>query len=438
VIAAIEEFGIECSIIKVLGSEVLDFVVDEAVQIYGGYGYVSDYPAERYYRDSRINRIYEGTNEINRMLIPGMLMKRALKGELPLLAAAKQVQDALLAIPDFGNGNGNAPLFASETQTAEQMKKAVLLVAGVAAQRFGKDLQNEQEVLGWTADMVMQTYALESAVLRARKITGGNGAGERASLLQEIVSLIAYEAAEVAGRAGREALAHMSHGASAATDRTGGRGRARLSDLGLTLGAHEAQRVRAHVVGPRSELLLEARQVPRVERAHGFFKARQIAAHCRQEAVRPVLRAADLLAGVPLLARHFHQLAQRDRSAAGLRIEPVPVTRQQGDLARDDAQPRSASPGRSVFRLLRCGDLPLRARRDFLWRAAQIQVDGSAGLILEDRDGVRFAGVEPAAHHARDDGELARGDSRMACKSGVGRCWVAHRRSPSSRETAGP
>jgi alkylation response protein AidB-like acyl-CoA dehydrogenase len=209
VIRAIEEFSIECSIIKVYGSEVLDFVADETVQIYGGYGYVADYPAERYYRDARINRIYEGTNEINRMIIPGMLLKRAMKGDLPLLAAAKQVQEALLAIPDVHGGNGSAADFGTESEQIEQAKKAILLVAGVAAQAYGSNLQGEQEVLAWVADMVMETYALESAVLRARKLAA---AGQPTTVVRDMVAVLAYESVENVGRAGREALAHMSHG----------------------------------------------------------------------------------------------------------------------------------------------------------------------------------------------------------------------------------
>jgi len=208
IIRAIEEFSIECSIIKVHGSEVLDFCVDECVQIFGGYGFVNDYPAERYYRDSRINRIYEGTNEINRMLIPGMILKRALKGELPLLAAAKTVQDALMEIPDFGEDLDRAP-FEAETEVVDKLKKAVLLVSGVAAQKYGPKIQDEQEVLAWTSDMILETYGLESAVLRARKLVA---AGRDTAFIEDLVKLLAYDAVERVGRAGREALCHVSEG----------------------------------------------------------------------------------------------------------------------------------------------------------------------------------------------------------------------------------
>jgi alkylation response protein AidB-like acyl-CoA dehydrogenase len=208
VIAAIEEFGIECSIIKVFGSEVLDYCVDECVQIFGGYGYVNDYPAERYYRDSRINRIYEGTNEINRMLIPGMILKRAMKGQLPLLAAAKGVQDALMEIPDFGVEIDRAP-FEVETEAAEKLKKAVLLVAGVAAQKYGPKIGDEQEVLSWVSEMIIEVYGLESAALRARKLAA---AGKNGGYFEDLLAIISYEAIERAGRAGREALCHISEG----------------------------------------------------------------------------------------------------------------------------------------------------------------------------------------------------------------------------------
>jgi alkylation response protein AidB-like acyl-CoA dehydrogenase len=208
VIRAIEEFSVECSIIKVFGSEVLDFVADEAVQIFGGYGYVADYPVERTYRDARINRIYEGTNEINRMLIPGVLLKRAMKGELPLLAAAKDVQEALLAIPSFENGS-DGPDFAAETEQIDKAKKAILLVAGTAAQIYGPKIQKEQEVLAWAADMVMEAYALESAVLRARKMAA---AGTKIPVVRDLVTLLAYDATERIGAAGREALLHLREG----------------------------------------------------------------------------------------------------------------------------------------------------------------------------------------------------------------------------------
>jgi alkylation response protein AidB-like acyl-CoA dehydrogenase len=208
VIEAIEEHSIECSIIKVLGSEVLDFAADECVQIYGGYGYVEDYPAERYYRDSRINRIYEGTNEINRMVITGMLLKRAMKGDLPLMGAAKQVQDALLAIPELGNGSERVE-FADAIDQVERAKKALLLVAGVASLKFGPAIQKEQELLSWLADMVIHVYALESAVLRARKLAALN---VEAPMVRDLVALLQARTSHQLLGVGSEALARVSEG----------------------------------------------------------------------------------------------------------------------------------------------------------------------------------------------------------------------------------
>ena len=170
----IEEFVAECSILKIKGSEVLDMVVDEVVQIYGGYGYISEYPAERHYRDSRIARIYEGTNEINRMLIPGMLLKRAMKGDLPLLAAAKKLQDELLEAPSFDEGDEGG-LLSDEKKLIDNAKKVSVLATGLAAQKFGAKLQDEQGVLGAIADLIIETYGMESSYLRALKCAASSG-----------------------------------------------------------------------------------------------------------------------------------------------------------------------------------------------------------------------------------------------------------------------
>ncbi len=171
-LAALEEFAVEASIAKVAGSEVLDFVLDENVQIHGGNGFVHDYPAERHYRDARVNRIFEGTNEINRLLIPGMLVKRAIKGELALIPAAKRLLDEVMSpsapLPDAGN---DSPLDA-EARAVTAFKKVTLLGLGGAMQRFGAALQDEQESLLWLADLAIETYAAESAVLRARAAAG--------------------------------------------------------------------------------------------------------------------------------------------------------------------------------------------------------------------------------------------------------------------------
>lgn len=170
---SIEEYAVESSINKVACSEALDYVVDEMVQIYGGYGYSADYPAEKAYRDSRINRIFEGTNEINRMLIPGQLMKRAMKGKLGLLQAAKALQDEILN-PQM-SFDEDTSLLANESKLASNAKKIALMVLGTAAQKYMMDLANQQEVLLNCADIIMDAYQMESAILRAKKIAGSKG-----------------------------------------------------------------------------------------------------------------------------------------------------------------------------------------------------------------------------------------------------------------------
>ena len=165
-LAALEEYAIESSILKVTGSEYLDYILDENVQIHGGNGFVKDYPAERHYRDSRVNRIFEGTNEINRLLIPGMLVKRGLQGDLPLVAAAKKLQDEILSPtqrPELGVG----PL-AQQEATVGMLKKVGLATLGLAMQTYGEKLSDEQEVLSSVSDILMDAYASESVVLRAQ------------------------------------------------------------------------------------------------------------------------------------------------------------------------------------------------------------------------------------------------------------------------------
>ena len=171
---AIEEYAAECSIIKVALSEYCDFVVDEMVQIYGGYGYSADYPAERAYRDSRINRIFEGTNEINRMLIPGRLMKSALSGNLALLPAAQALMDEVLS-PQIQGLDDDETLLAAEQKLATNAKKVALMMLGTAAQKYMMKLGDQQEVLMGIADIIMDTYAMESAILRARKLASSQG-----------------------------------------------------------------------------------------------------------------------------------------------------------------------------------------------------------------------------------------------------------------------
>ncbi|MEO6120016.1 MAG: acyl-CoA dehydrogenase family protein [Terriglobales bacterium] len=169
----IEEYAVECSILKVWGSEMIDYVVDEVVQIFGGYGFVEEYPAERAYRDARVNRIFEGTNEINRMIITGWLMKRAMKGDLALMPAIKKLMDEVLAGPQMGEPL-EGPL-AAERTLIMNAKKAGLMVSGVATQKYMMALQDQQEVMGAMADMITEVYAMESAVLRAHKLIVKNG-----------------------------------------------------------------------------------------------------------------------------------------------------------------------------------------------------------------------------------------------------------------------
>ena len=166
VLKAIEEYAVECSILKVFCSEVLDFVVDEAVQVYGGYGYSAEYPVERYYRDSRVNRIFEGTNEINRLLIPGMLLKRAATGQLPLHSAARSVVDEVMSVSMPTEPSGS---FGVELAALAQAKKALLFTAGSAIQKFADSIRDEQEVLMHLSNMVMDVFAMDTAIHRVMK-----------------------------------------------------------------------------------------------------------------------------------------------------------------------------------------------------------------------------------------------------------------------------
>jgi alkylation response protein AidB-like acyl-CoA dehydrogenase len=179
--AALEELAVECSIAKVLASEELDEVVDELVQVHGGYGYIEDYPAARAYRDSRINRIWEGTNEINRLLVPGTLLKRAMSGRLDLLGPARRAQEALLAGPTGDEDGGSGPL-AAERRLVEGTRQLTLLLAGAAVQRFGTGLEEQQELLAGLADLAIATLTLESAVLRA-EAAAVSRAGDPAALV---------------------------------------------------------------------------------------------------------------------------------------------------------------------------------------------------------------------------------------------------------------
>jgi alkylation response protein AidB-like acyl-CoA dehydrogenase len=205
VLLALEEFAIESSILKVASSEMLDFVLDENVQIHGGNGFVRDYPAERHYRDARVNRIFEGTNEINRLLIPGMLMRRALKGGLPLIPAALKLQDELLSPSAELPGDGP---FEAERRAAAAMKKVALMVLGTAMQKYGEKVADEQEILTWTADILMEVYAAESVLLRAQQASRESNAALHADAARVAVN----DAAIRVEGAARQALAAMVDG----------------------------------------------------------------------------------------------------------------------------------------------------------------------------------------------------------------------------------
>ncbi len=207
---SLEEYAIECAILKVHGSEVLDYVVDEGVQIYGGMGFSAEGPMDRAYRDARINRIFEGTNEINRILTIDMLMKRAMKGTLDLMNPAMAVQKELMAIPDFGATDDTA-LFAKEKRALRNMKKAGLMVSGAAVQKFMMKLSEEQEVLMHLADMLIEGYVAESTLLRVEKLIGLRG--EKACVIEKEMAIIyLHRAIEKAASAAREAIYAFAEG----------------------------------------------------------------------------------------------------------------------------------------------------------------------------------------------------------------------------------
>jgi butyryl-CoA dehydrogenase len=206
---AIEEYAVECSIIKVWGSEMVDYVVDETVQIYGGYGFVEEYPAERAYRDARINRIFEGTNEINRLIITGFLLKRAMSGQLPLMPAIKKLMDEVLSGPSVGE-EVEGPL-AEERKLVMSAKKLGLFVAGAATQKYMQAIQDQQEVMGAIADMVIETYAMESAVLRTQKIAERSGENA-ASLPIAMTRVYLSQAMEKIEAAAKKVIAAVADG----------------------------------------------------------------------------------------------------------------------------------------------------------------------------------------------------------------------------------
>jgi alkylation response protein AidB-like acyl-CoA dehydrogenase len=207
---ALEEFAIECAIMKVHGSEVLDFVVDEGVQIYGGMGFSAEGPMDRAYRDARINRIFEGTNEINRMLTIDMLLKRAMKGQIDLMTPAMAVQKELMAIPDFG-AEEDTSMFAKEKKVLNSVKKAGLLVAGAAVQKFMMKLSDEQEVLMNLADVLIEVYVAESTLLRVEKIIAMRGEKE-SEIQKEMAMIYLHFAVERASSAARQAIYAFADG----------------------------------------------------------------------------------------------------------------------------------------------------------------------------------------------------------------------------------
>jgi alkylation response protein AidB-like acyl-CoA dehydrogenase len=208
-LGAAEEYAIECSMLKIFGSEVLDFVVDEGVQIHGGIGYSDEYPISRAYSDSRINRIYEGTNEINRLLTVDMMLKRAMKGKLDLMTPAMAVQKELMSIPDFGSEEEGA--FAKELKYIANFKKAILMVAGAAVQKLMMQLEKEQEVLMNIADMAIETFHAESALLRVIKLASTKGEAG-VSLQADMMRTYLYDAADRINKAGKDALNSFAEG----------------------------------------------------------------------------------------------------------------------------------------------------------------------------------------------------------------------------------
>lgn len=205
---AAQEYAAECAMLKVFGSESLDFVVDEGVQIYGGYGYSAEYPMERAYRDSRINRIYEGTNEINRLLTVEYIIRKTMKGELDLMPAITAVQKELTSIPDLSQPQGP---FGYEKRVIKNFKKALLMIAGTAVQKYMQKLEEEQEVLMAIADMAIQTYVTESVFLRVAKLIQKDGE-ESHKVERAILDSLIIEAAQKIRSAGENAIYHISEG----------------------------------------------------------------------------------------------------------------------------------------------------------------------------------------------------------------------------------
>ncbi|MDD2792785.1 MAG: acyl-CoA dehydrogenase family protein [Sediminibacterium sp.] len=208
-LGAAEEYAIECAILKVFGSETLDYVVDEGVQIHGGNGFSDEYMISKAYRDSRINRIYEGTNEINRLLTVDMVLKRAMKGKLDLMGPAMAVQKELMSIPDFGSEDEGP--FAKELKAVANFKKAILMVAGAAVQKLMMQLDKEQEILMNIADMSIELYHVESALLRVMKLTRDKGEAAT-TLYADMMRTYLYDAADRINKSGKDALNAFADG----------------------------------------------------------------------------------------------------------------------------------------------------------------------------------------------------------------------------------
>jgi butyryl-CoA dehydrogenase len=206
---AIEEYAVECSILKVWGSEMIDYVVDESLQIFAGYGFVEEYPAERAYRDARINRIFEGTNEINRLIITGFLLKRAMSGQLPLMPAIKKLMDEVLSGPSTGEEIEGA--LADERKLVAQAKKLGLFVAGSATQKYMQSIQDQQEVMGAIADMTIEVYAMESTVLRTQKMVEQKGEAA-SSLAIAMTRVYLTQSLEKVEAAAKKVIADVAEG----------------------------------------------------------------------------------------------------------------------------------------------------------------------------------------------------------------------------------
>lgn len=208
VLDAAQEYAIECALLKVAASEVLDYTVDEGVQIYGGYGYSADFPMDRAYRDSRINRIFEGTNEINRLLMLDMYLKRAMKGEIDLMGPAMAVQQELMGIPDLAEPD-DAP-FMAEKKVIANLKKAVLMTAGAAAQKFMQKLSHEQEIIMNISDMLIEVYLAESGLLRAEKLT--EMGHQQADIRTKMAQVYLFDAVDKINKAGKDAIVSFAQG----------------------------------------------------------------------------------------------------------------------------------------------------------------------------------------------------------------------------------